>query len=66
MKKIVNNDENLKTPQILKKETYIMGGFLIEKSKNSLVIVMLTIKDSSNFNKGNVDYDGILNGKKHD
>ena len=35
----------------------------MEKSKNSLVIVMLTIKDSSNFNKGNVDYDGILNGK---
>ena len=35
----------------------------MEKSKNCLVIVMLTIKDSSNFNKGNVDYDGILNGK---
>ena len=35
----------------------------MEKSKISLVIVMLTIKDSSNFNIGNVDYDGILNGK---
>ena len=35
----------------------------MEKSKISLVIVMLTIKDSSNFNKGKVDYDGILNGK---
>ena len=38
----------------------------MEKSKISLVIVMLTIKDSSNFNKGNVDYHGILNGKKQD
>ena len=35
----------------------------MEKSKISLVIVMLTIKNSSNFNKGNVDYDGIPNGK---
>ena len=34
------------------------------KSKITLIIVMLIIKDSSNFNKGNVDYDGILNGKK--
>ena len=33
------------------------------KSKISLVIVILTIKDSSNFNKWNVDYDGVLNGK---
>ena len=41
-------------------------GFLIEKSKIRLVIVMLTIKDSTNFNKGNVDYDGILNGKNED
>ena len=23
-------------------------------------------RDSSNFNKGNVDYDGILNGKEQD
>ena len=36
----------------------------MEKCKISRVIVMLTIKDSSNFNKGNVDYDGILNGKR--
>ena len=35
----------------------------MEKSKISLVIVIITIKDSSNVNKGNVDYDGILNGK---
>ena len=35
----------------------------MEKSKIRLLIVMLTIKGSSNFNKGNVDYDGILNGK---
>ena len=35
----------------------------MEKSMISLVIEMLTIKVSSNFNKGNVDYDGILNGK---
>ena len=66
MKKKVNYEENLKTPQILTKETYIMRGFLMEKSKISLVIVMLTIKDSSNFNKGNVDYGGILNGQKQD
>ena len=32
-------------------------------SKISLVIVMLTTKDSSNFNRGNIDYDGIRNGK---
>ena len=38
----------------------------MEKSKISLVIVMLTVKDSSYFNKGTVDYDGILNGKKQD
>ena len=38
----------------------------MEKSKISLVIIMLTIKDSSNFNKGNVDYDGILIGKTQD
>ena len=36
------------------------------KRKIRLVIVMLTIKESSNFNKGNVDYDGILNGKNQD
>ena len=35
----------------------------MEKSKISLVIVLLKTKDSSNFNKGIVDYDGILNGK---
>ena len=34
----------------------------MEKSKISLVLIMLRIKDSSNFNKGNVDYHGILNG----
>ena len=33
----------------------------MEKSKISLVIVMLTTKDSSNFNRGNVNYEGILN-----
>ena len=38
----------------------------MEKSKISLVIVMLTIKDSSNFNQGNVDNVGILNVKKQD
>ena len=36
----------------------------MEKSKISLVIVMLTTKDSSNFNSGNVNYEGILNEKK--
>ena len=40
-----------------------MRGFLMEKSKISLVIEMLTIKDSSNFKKRNVDYDGIFNAK---
>ena len=35
----------------------------MEKSKINLAIVMLTIKDSSNFNKGNVHYERILNGK---
>ena len=35
----------------------------MEKSKIRLVIVMLTIKDSSNFNTGIVHYEGILNGK---
>ena len=35
----------------------------MDKSKICLVILMLIIKVSSNFNKGNVDYDGILNGK---
>ena len=45
---------------------YIMRGFLMEKSKISLVIVMLTIKDSSNFNKGNVHYEGIFNEKRQD
>ena len=38
----------------------------MEKSKISLVIVMLTTKDYSNFNRGNVHYEGILNGKKQD
>ena len=38
----------------------------MKESKISLVILMLTVKDSSNFIKGNVDYDGILNGKKQD
>ena len=47
LKKKVNYEETLKTPQILTKETYIMGGSLIEKSMISLVIVMLTTKDSS-------------------
>ena len=41
-----------------------MGAFLMKKSKISLVTVMLTIKDSSNFNKGNVHYEGIHNEKK--
>ena len=43
-----------------------MMGFLMEKSKLCLVIVMLTIKDFTNFNKGKVDYAGILNGKQQD
>ena len=34
----VNFDENLRTPQILTKETYIMRRFLMENSKNSLDI----------------------------
>ena len=54
----------LMTPQILTKETYIMRGFLMEKCKISLVIVMLTIKDSWNIHKGNVHYKGILNGQQ--
>ena len=37
----------------------------MEKNKISLVIVMLTIKDSSNFNKGNVHYEGILHEKSN-
>ena len=63
MKKNVDYEENLKSPQILTKETYIMGGFIMSKSKISLVIVMLTMKDTSNFNRGNVNYEGILNEK---
>ena len=38
----------------------------MKKSKISLVILMLTVKDSSNFNNENVHYEGILNGKKQD
>ena len=41
-----------------------MKGFLMEKIKISLVILMLTTKDSSNFNRVNVKYEGILNEKK--
>ena len=51
------------TPQILTKETYIKSGFLMAKGKICLVIVMLTTKDSANFNRGNVNYEGILNEK---
>ena len=40
-----------------------MMGFLMEKSMNSLVIVMQKTKESSNFNRGNVNYEGILNEK---
>ena len=36
----------------------------MQKSKISLAIVMLTTKDSSNFNRGNVNCEGILNEKK--
>ena len=36
----------------------------MEKSKIYLVIVMLTVKDSSNFNKGNVNIEGILKKSK--
>ena len=64
MKKKVNYEENLKTPQILTKETYMMRGFLMENSKIRLVIVMLTTKDSSNFNRGNVNCQGNLYEKK--
>ena len=63
MKKKVNYEENLKTTHISTKETQITRGFLMEKSKINLAIVMLTIIDSSNFNKGNVHYEGNLNGK---
>ena len=66
LKKKVNCEENLKTPHILTKETYIIRGFLMEKNKISLVILMLTIKDSSNFNNGNVHYERILTGKQQD
>ena len=38
----------------------------MEKCKISLVIVMLILKESSNFNKGNVHYEGILTGKQQD
>ena len=41
-----------------------MIGFLMEKSKISLVIVMLTTEDSSNFKGANVNYEGILHEKK--
>ena len=37
-----------------------MMGFIMEKSKISLVIVMLRTKESSNFNRGNVNNEGIL------
>ena len=63
MKRKVNYEENLETPQILTKEKYIMRGFIMEKSKISLVILMLTTKVSSNFNRGNVNKEGILNEK---
>ena len=63
LKKTVNYEENLKTPQIWTKETYIMTGFLMEINKIILVIVMVTTKDSSYFNRGNVNYEGILNEK---
>ena len=36
----------------------------MEKSKISLFIVMVTTKDSSYFNRGNVNYEGILKEKK--
>ena len=38
----------------------------MEKSKISIVFVMLTTKDSPNFNNGNLNYEGTLNGKKQD
>ena len=38
----------------------------MEYSKISLIILMLTTKNSSNFNRGNAHYDGIHNGKKQD
>ena len=38
----------------------------MEKSKISFVILMLTVKASLNFNKGNLDYHEILNGKNQD
>ena len=37
----------LKSPQILTRERYIMSGVSMENCKISLVIVMLTTKDSS-------------------
>ena len=40
-----------------------MMGYLMQKSKISLVIVMLTTKDFSDFNRGNVHYEGILKKK---
>ena len=44
-------------------EMYIMRGFIMKESKISLVIVMLTTKDSSNFNRGYANYEEILNEK---
>ena len=37
----------------------------MEKSKIYLVIVMLTTKDSSNFSRRNVNFEGILNEKSN-
>ena len=38
----------------------------MKKSKISFVILMLTVKASSNVSKGNLDYHEILNGKTQD
>ena len=37
----VNFEENLRTPQILTHETFIIRGFLMEKNKIRLVMIML-------------------------
>ena len=57
-------NEKSKTPQILTKKSYIMRGFLMEKSNISLVTVRLTTKDPLNFNRGNVNFEEILNETK--
>ena len=59
--------QTTQTPQISMDETLITRELLMKKvrfeEKSNL---HRKFKDSSNFNKGNVYYEGILNGKQQD